>query len=110
VGERIDEELEGVGIQLRELQEEARPRRGLHGAIDVEPREDVLDRATGLHPTRGEAPPADRQQAEPAVVLTEHAHRPGVVRRNDACQPLLTSRLKFLNGVWVFLCDWAAVL
>ena len=108
VGERIDEELQGVGIQIRELQEEARPRRGRHGAIDVEPLEAVVDRANGLHPASGEAPPADRQQAEPAFVLAEHAHRPGVVRRNDACQPLLTRRLTFLDGVWVFLGDWAA--
>jgi hypothetical protein len=110
VGERIDEDLEGVGIQVRELQEETRPRRGLHGAIDVEPFEDVLDCADGLHPTSGKAPAADRQQAEAALILTEHAHRPGVVRRNDAFQPLLTRRLKCLEGVRVFGCDWAVAL
>jgi hypothetical protein len=110
VGERINDELEGVSIQIRECQEEARPRRGRHGAIDVEPFEDMWDRANGLHPTTGEPPPADRQQAEAAVGLAEHAHRTGVVRRNDAFQPLLTGRLKVLAGVGVFWCDGAAAL
>lgn len=98
LGKGIDEELEHVGIQVRQFQKEALAGRGLYGAIDVEPFEDVLDHADRLHPTSGEAPPADGQQTAAAFVLAEHAHRTGIVRRNDALQPLLTGRLKFLDG------------
>jgi hypothetical protein len=49
-----DEGLEAFCVQIRQLQEEAIVRRGLHGIIDGEPFEDVLDRADGLHLTCGE--------------------------------------------------------
>jgi hypothetical protein len=43
LGKGINEELEHRGVQIRELQEEALGGGGFHGAIDVEPFEDVLD-------------------------------------------------------------------
>jgi hypothetical protein len=87
VGERLDADWEGVGIQIRELQEEALARGWGHGPIDVEPLEGVLDQSHGLDATGGESPPADRQQAQAAVVLTEHPDGAGVVGRDTGLQP-----------------------
>jgi hypothetical protein len=50
--EGVDKELEALGIQIRQFQEEPIARRRLDGAIDIEPLEDVLDYPDGLHPTR----------------------------------------------------------
>jgi hypothetical protein len=61
LGEGLDEELEHIRIQMRQLQEELVAGRGLHGAINVEPLKDVLHWPDGLHTTRGEAPEADGQ-------------------------------------------------
>jgi hypothetical protein len=68
----IDEELKALGVQIRQFQEEASTRRGLHGAGDVEPLKDVLHRANGPHPTGRETAAAGGQQAEAAFVLAEH--------------------------------------
>ncbi len=59
LGEGIEEELEGLGIQIRQFKEESSARRRLHGTIDIQPLEDMLDRSNGHHPTRDEAPTAD---------------------------------------------------
>ena len=61
LGKSVDEELEVVRVQIRQFQEEASARRGLHGAIDVEPLKDVLDRPNRLHATRRETSAADGQ-------------------------------------------------
>jgi hypothetical protein len=42
-GERIDEALEGLGIQIGQFQKEALTRGGRHRAIDIDPFEDMLD-------------------------------------------------------------------
>jgi hypothetical protein len=59
LGEGIHEELEALGIQIRQFQEEPLTRRGFHGPIDIEPLKHVLHHADGLHARGGEAPPAD---------------------------------------------------
>jgi hypothetical protein len=105
VREGIDEELEHLGVQIRQLEEEPLTRRRLHGAIHIAPLEDMLDRAHRLHPTRGEAPAADRQQAEAALILAEHADRAGIHGRDDRLQAFPTSRLEGGNRLRLFLCD-----
>jgi hypothetical protein len=105
VREGIDEELEHLGVQIRQLEEEPGTRRRLHGAIDIVPLEDLLDRSHRLHPTRGEALAADREEAKAAVVLAEQAYRPGIRRRDDRLQALPTSRLERGNRLRGFWCD-----
>jgi hypothetical protein len=107
-GKGIHEQLKGLGIQLRQFAEEALPCGRGHRPIDLEPCEDVLDRSHGLDPVRCEAAAAHGQQPQTAFVLAEHAHRAGVLRRDDALEPLLTGRLEVLNSLRVFLCDWGA--
>jgi hypothetical protein len=53
--------LEALGVQIRQLQEKALARGRLDRAIDIEPLEDMLERANGLYTTRGEAPAPDGQ-------------------------------------------------
>jgi hypothetical protein len=94
VSEGIDEELEQVCMERRQFQAEARARRGFHGARDVTPCADVLDRAKGLHPTSGEAPPADGEEATAAVVVTAHPNRAGVRGGNRLLELGLTGGLE----------------
>jgi hypothetical protein len=54
-----------------------------------------------------EVPAAHGQQAQPAFILTEHAHRAVMCWRDDALELLQTARLKLADGLRVFLCDWA---
>jgi hypothetical protein len=106
--EGVHEELEHLGVQIREFQEEALARGWGHGAIDIEPFEGVLDDPDRLDPLGRESPSAHRQQATPTFVLAEHAHRAGILRWDDALELLLTSRLEVPQGLRVFLCDWGA--
>ena len=103
--EGIDEELEHLGIQIGQLEKEPVARGGRHGAIDIEPLEDMLDGSNRLHPTRGEAPAPDGEEAKAAFVLAEHAYRPGIRGRDDLLQAFPTSRLERWNRLRVFLCD-----
>ena len=48
VGERINEDVQQVCIQIWPFREEPVARDRLHGAIDGEPVEDMLDRSDGL--------------------------------------------------------------
>jgi hypothetical protein len=107
LGEPVNEELEALGIEIRQLQEEPLPGCRGHRAIDIKPLEDVLHRANGLHTAGGEAPATHGQQAEAVFVLTEHAYRRGVNGGDDPLQPLATIRLKRPDGVRLFLCGWA---
>jgi hypothetical protein len=108
--EGVDEELEHRGVQIGQFQKEAVARGRLHGAIDVEPLEDMLNGANRLHPTRGEAPAADGAEAEAAFVLAEHAYWAGLRRGDDLLEACPTSRLEGRNGLRVFLCDSGAPL
>ena len=51
-GEGVHEQLEHLGIQIRQFKKEALTRGGGHGAIDIEPFEDVLDRLPRVGPRR----------------------------------------------------------
>jgi hypothetical protein len=104
----VDEELAALGVAIRQFEDAPLARRGGHGAIDVEPLADLLHRADGLHAAGGEAPSADGQHAKTAVVLTDHADRAGIPRRDDPLQPRATGNLKLPEGVSVCWCGWGA--
>ena len=97
-GEGVDEELEGVGIQRGQFKKEALPCGRGHGPIDLEPFEDVLDRPLRVGP-RGAVRRRRCTVRRPTttVVLAEHAHRAGILRRDDRRAPLPTARLKVSN-------------
>gem|GEM_PF-1574388 len=79
VRERVDEELEHLGVQIRRLEAEPVTRRWLHGAIDIEPLEDMLDRSN-IAPSNDESAGKQRsgktRQGNQAVCtgLTQLAH------------------------------------
>jgi hypothetical protein len=106
----VDEELEHLGVQVRQLQKEPVTRGGLHGAIDVEPLEKVLDRAYRLYPLGREAPPADGEEAEAAFVLTENPYRTSVRGWDGLLEVFSTGSLERGKGLRIFLCDWGAAL
>jgi hypothetical protein len=108
--EAIDEELEHLGVQIGQLQEEAVPRRRLDGAVDIEPLEDRLHAPDRLHATRRKAPSPDREEAEATFVLAKHPHGARVRGGNRALEVFVTAGLEARNGLWVFLCDWAVPL
>jgi hypothetical protein len=110
LGEGIHEELEALGIQIRQFQEEPLTRRGFHGPIDIEPLKHVLYHADGLHAIGGEAPPADGEEAEAALVLAEHPDRTGVRGGNRLLEMFLTGGLEGWDGLRLFLCGSGAAL
>jgi hypothetical protein len=110
LGEGVDEELEHVRVEIRQFQEEALARRRLHGAVDVEPFEDMLHCANRLHATRGKAPPADGQEAETAFVLAKDPDRAGVRGGNRPLELFLTGGLEGWDGLRLFLCGSGAAL
>jgi hypothetical protein len=108
--EGVDEELEHLGVQVRPLQEEPVTRGGLHGAIDVEPLEKVLDGAYRLYTLGREAPPADGQEAEAAFVLAEDPDGTSIRGWDDLLEAFSTGSLKGGDGLRVFWCDSGAAL
>jgi hypothetical protein len=109
-GEGVDEDLEGFPVQIGQFQEKPLAAGGRHGAIDVEPRKDVLDCADRLHAVGGEAPAAAGQDAEAAFVLAEHPDGPKIGRWNGLLEAGRTGGLEGGNGRRLFLCDWGAAL
>jgi hypothetical protein len=69
VRECVDKDLEGLGIERGQLQNEAFAGGRGYSPIDVEPLEGVLDA------TRGEPASTYRAQAEAALVLAKDAYR-----------------------------------
>jgi hypothetical protein len=61
LGEGVDEELEALGIEIRQCEEEPLAGRRRYGPVDLEPFKDVLHRANGPYPKGREVPSADRQ-------------------------------------------------
>ena len=110
LGEGIQEELEALRVERRQLQEEPVARGRLHGAIDIQPLEDMLHRANRLHAARGEAPPADGQEAATAFVLAKDPDGSGVRRGDRPLEVFLTGGLECWDGLRLFWCDWGAVL
>lgn len=108
--EGVHEQLEHVGVQIGELQEEPLACRRLHGAKDIEPLEDMLDRPHRLHAASREAPAADGQQPKAAFILAEHPDGADVRRWDDLLELGLTGGLERRNGLGIFLCDWAEPL
>lgn len=108
--EGVAEEVEPLGVQGRSRQQEPIPRDGRHGTIDVAPRDHVLDGSYGLYPARREAPPADGQEAEAAVVLTEHPHRMRVRRGDDLLEAFSAGGQERGHGLRLFGGDWGAAL
>jgi hypothetical protein len=106
----VDEELKALGVQVRQLQEEASTRRGFHGSIDGEPLKDVLHRADGLHPPGRETAAADGQQAEAAFVLAEDTDGASIDGWDRLLQVATTARLEGWNRVRIFLCGSAEPL
>jgi hypothetical protein len=106
LGQRLEKDLEHLGIEIGEFEKAALARDRRDRAVDREPLEDVLNRSDGLDSASDEAA-AHSQQAQPTFVLAEHAYRLGMRWRDDALELLLTGRLKLCDGLRVFLCDWA---
>jgi hypothetical protein len=103
LGERVEAELEALGIEVGPFQAAPLPGRRGHGASARDPFDDMRHRADGLHPTRGEASSTDRPHATAAFVLAAHAHRARMRGRDDAWQRLAAGRLERparLRGFW----------
>jgi hypothetical protein len=94
-----------ITTKLKPSQEEASARRGRHGAIDVEPLNDVLDRPNRLHATRRETSAADGQYATAAFVLAEHPDGAGVRGWDHLLEAFPAGGLERGNRLRVFLCD-----
>ena len=107
LGKGVEEDLEHLGIEGGQFEKEALAGGRRHGTVDLEPREDVLDRSYGLDAAGGEATAAHGQHAQPTFVLAEHAHRAVMRWRDDVPKLLQTACLKLADGVGVFWCDWA---
>jgi hypothetical protein len=107
---QIDEDLEVRRIQIRPFQEEPLARGGLDRTIHLAPLEDVLYRPDRWYTARGEAPAADRQEAEAAFVLAEHPNWAGIVGWNGPLEVGGTARLEGGDGLRGFWCDWAGPL
>jgi hypothetical protein len=102
----VDEELKGVGIQIRQLQEQPLARGRGDGAVDVEPFKGLLDRPHGLNPAGRQPSAAHGESPHTPFILAEHTHRSGLLRWHGTLQRLLTGRLQRGNGFRVFWCDW----
>jgi hypothetical protein len=114
VGDRgrqcVDAELAHRGVPIGPRAEAPVTRRRLPGAIDIAPREDLLERSHRRHPPRGEASAAAREAAAAAFIWAAHAYRMGIRGWDAGLQACPTRRLERghrLRGVW---CDWGGPL
>jgi hypothetical protein len=110
LGNGIDEELKALGVQRRQIEEEASTHRGFHGALDVEPRKDRLHRADRLHPPGRETAAADGQQGEAAFVLAEDTDGASIDGWDTPLQVATTAPLERGNRFRGFLRGSAAPL
>lgn len=110
LGEGIQEDLKALGVEIRQLQEEALAGGGLHGAIDREPLVAMLYRTHRLHPTGGEASAATRQEAKAAFILAKDPHWASIRRWDDRLKALPTGSLERWDRLRLFGCDWGAAL
>jgi hypothetical protein len=107
---QLDAELDVRRMQIGPFPAEPRARGGLARAIHIAPREDGRNRPHRWDAARGEAPAADRQEAEAAFGLAEHPHGAGSVGWNGLLAVGGTTRLEGGDGLRVFWCDWAGPL
>jgi hypothetical protein len=101
----VDTNREPLGMQIGQFQEEPVARDWRYGAIDGAPLEDVLHLIEWLHAARGEAPTANRQETEAALVWAQHAYWTSLSRWDDLLEAFPTSRLDRGNGLRGFVCD-----
>ena len=106
--EGSDEALEQLDVQIGPLQKEPVSCGGVHGALDLEALADLVDGANRLPPGGGQAPPADRQQAEAAFVLAEDPNGARSGGRDDLLETCSPGSLERCNGLRIFLCGWGA--
>jgi hypothetical protein len=109
-GEGGQEELAPLRLERRHLPEEPGARRRLSGAIDLPPLDDMRARTHGQHATRGEAPTADGQEADAAVVWAQDPDGPGGCRRAGLLTLGRPGNLAGRHGFRLFGCDWGAAL
>jgi hypothetical protein len=110
VCEGMHEHLEALGLQRRQCQEGPLTGRGCHGTIDGEPLKHVRHHADGLRARGGEAPPADGESTDAAVVLAEHPDRTGVRSRNRPWEVFMTGGLEDGDSLRLFWCGSGAAL
>jgi hypothetical protein len=93
-GESLHDHRHALGLQRRPCQEEPLTRRGVHGAIDRDPLHDGRHHADGRHARGGEAPPADGEPADAAVVLAAPPDRTGMRGGNRPLEVCRTGGLE----------------
>ncbi len=92
-------------VEVRQLKKEGLAGAGCHGAVDVEPVKDLVDRANRLHTPRGQAATPHRQQPTPAFILTKPFDGERVVGWNRRSHLVGTRGLERGNGIKIFVCD-----
>jgi hypothetical protein len=110
LGEGIEEEWEHGCVSIGQFQEATRASDRDHGAIDVEPFEDVLNCPHGLDSPGSHPTSAHGEEAKAAFSLAAYPHGSGVGGWDDARQPLLTGRLERRHRRRLLLCDGGAAL
>jgi hypothetical protein len=104
----LDEELTHLRVQRGPRQQAPVTRGGLHGAIDIAPREDMLDGSNWLRATGGEAPPTDGQEADAAFIVAKAPDGAGVRRGDRPLEVFLTGGLEGWDGLRLLWCDGGA--
>jgi hypothetical protein len=108
--EQVDQEREHLSVRIGPFQEEPGACEGRYGAIDVAPLEDRLNWTDRLHAVRREAPAANRQEAEAALVLAKHPDRASIRGRERLLKWPTTARREGRHGGRVVWGDWAGPL
>jgi hypothetical protein len=108
--ERVDKDLEIVGVEVGQFQKEALATGGRHCAIDVEPFKDVLDRADGLYATRSQPTATNSEQAKATLILTKDPDGPRARGGNGGLEVGTAIGLEGRERFRVFLCGLVAAL
>jgi hypothetical protein len=106
--EGVAEELDTVDGHIRQLQGAPVTCRGLHGPLDVEPCEDLLDGADGLPPRGGQTAAADGQSPNATFVLAEDSDGACVGGWEGLLPVSMTAGLEGGHRCRGFLCGWGA--
>ena len=107
VGERVDTDVEGLGLELGPVQNAAFAGGWGHRPLDVEPRAGVVAQAHRLDATRGEPAAADREAATAALVLAKDADGALSVGGQNAPEALSARGPQGGHGLRVSWCDGA---
>jgi hypothetical protein len=98
LGEGLDAAREHFGGQRGPREPAPRTGGRRHGPRDLAPREERRDGAQRRHPTGGEAPPADGDEAEAAFSLAEAPQRTRMGGRHPLLEACLTGGLTHGQG------------